>query len=1205
MIALTADNVITSGVRVFISYAHDDAEHEERVRKFYVFLRKCRIDARIDLPDAERRQDWPMWMSRELSAATFVLVVASREYRRRAEGEAPTTEGRGVRWEAGLIRDQIYQDPEAALNRFLPVVLPGCSPDDIPSWMGRSSTTHYTISQYTVAGASKLLRLLTNQPYETVPPLGSMPLLSRRGDPGSPPIGENAVGDVGLLVRTLVKRDRKRNEATVQAILRQLLLAGDLGIDEDDLGSTIANSADDRRCVDVDIGLATFYVHSDLRVRGAIAGAERYLRPHLKERSDQADQRCVGIVTDGVEWLLYHFVGNELRRAASLAVDPANPNVDALLCWLEAVLATAQRIKPTPREVVRRLGAGSPTYALDVGELEAIYAKHKTSAAVSVKRRLWAKLLTTALGTNFADEDSLFVDHTLLVAMAKLIGHAVVGFRPQDTDADSVAILAGSLFADAHISGVIEADFFDWVASVPGGDQFIKGLSRRLSRFDWDLVEHDVMKVLYESIISPQTRHRLGEYYTPDWLAEEIVLTCVESPLTERVLDASCGSGTFLFHAVRRYIAAADELETLPADLIRGVVQHISGIDVHPVAVTLARVTYLLAMGMRRLQAAGRPPFTVPVYLGDALRWGQESTLFSYDGLSVSTADDYQLFANQLELADQLRFPDRVIGDADRFDRLVSELADLATQRRRGASVPSLASTFRRFAIHDDDRVVLGNTFKVMCRLHDEDRDHIWGYYVRNLARPLWLARPTNRIDVLVGNPPWLAYRYMTASQQVSFRTMSAERGLWAGSTVATNQDLSALFVERCIELYLRSGGRFGYVMPWATLSRRQYAGFRRAEYVSRSETVKVAFDRPWDLHKVKPSFFPVPACVVFGRRQHHGARSVPLGEVPEVWTGKFATATASRTHAAAATARTIGETMPDTSEESPYAARFSQGATVVPRMLFVVDPGLVNPLAPTSGRRPVRSRRSANEKRPWKDLDGLTGAVEPQFIRPLYLGDCILPFRALPPAYAVVPWDDRRFLTTEDMSGHRYDGLRKWWECAEAMWMRHRSSARLSLIEQLDYRRKLSQQFPAADRRVVYGASGMYLAAAIVSDVTAIIEHQLYWAAASSLDEARYLTAILNSTALTTAVRPLQARGEYNPRHFDKYVFKLPIPSYDPTDEAHRWLVSLSERSEEVVAGVDLAKVRFEAIRRRAREALVEDGVLADIDAIVKDLLA
>ncbi len=990
--------------------------------------------------------------------------------------------------------------------------------------------------------------------------------------------------------------------------MRQLLLVGDLGLDEDDLGVEPKTRAQSRGRIDVEAGLAVIEVTRDLRIGTVAKTAKQQLVDRVAARNQQTGQRYVGVLTDGAEWRLYGSVNGNVQQVKALTVDPSGPSVDELLAWLEAVLATAQQLEPSPSEIVRKLGADSPAYALDVAELTALYAKYRNLPTVRVKRGLWAKLLTTALGTNFTNEDSLFVDHTLLVAMAEVIGHAVVGFRPEDPKISATMIMKGAQFSDAQIGGVVEADFFDWIIEIPGGEQFVKCLARRLSRFAWEHVEHDVMKVLYESIIGPETRKLLGEYYTPDWLAEEIVTKCVNNPLAQRVLDASCGSGTFLFHAVRAYLAAAEAAHRSGPDAIRGVITHVIGIDVHPVAVTLARVTYLLAIGMARLQADDRPAFAVPVYLGDSLRWGQESTLLSYAGLCIPTADDYQMFVNQpdfadqSEFADQLKFPQRILADA-RFDQLVAELADQAVNRERG---PSLAATFQRFEVHADDRPVLQQTFTAMCELHDQGRDHIWGYYVRNLARPVLLAQPENRVDVLVGNPPWLAYRYMTAPQQASFRTMSNERQLWAGATVATNQDLSALFVARCIELYLKPGGRFGFVMPWAVLSRRQYAGFRTGHFPVRAQPVKVTFDRPWDLHKVKPAFFRVPASVAFGRRTHSMAAARALNQVPEVWSGRFATATASRAEAAANIDRTIGEPAPPRTEQgSRYATRFSQGATIVPRFLFFVESGATNPLGFGAGRQAVRSRRSAKEKKPWKNLAPLKGTVERQFILPVYLGDSILPFRCLPTLQAVIPWDGERLLHGQNEQLDLYPGLAKWWRSAEAIWNEHRSSERLRLTERLDYRHGVSQQLPAADHRVVYSASGMYLAAAVVSDPTAVIEHKLYWGAADSLDEARFLTAVLNSTILTMAVRPLQARGEHNPRDFDKYIFQLPIPLYDPSNADHQSLITLASHSERVAASVELPAVRFETQRRRIREALVEDGAAADIDAIVKTLLA
>ena len=55
---------------------------------------------------------------------------------------------------------------------------------------------------------------------------------------------------------------------------------------------------------------------------------------------------------------------------------------------------------------------------------------------------------------------------------------------------------------------------------------------------------------------------------------------------------------------------------------------------------------------------------------------------------------------------------------------------------------------------------------------------------------PLSFARRDGQVDVLVGNPPWLAYRHMPERIQIAYRQLAEARGLWAGGKVATHQDL-------------------------------------------------------------------------------------------------------------------------------------------------------------------------------------------------------------------------------------------------------------------------------------------------------------------------------------------------------------------------------------------------------------------------------
>ena len=984
----------------------------------------------------------------------------------------------------------------------------------------------------------------------------------------------------------------------MQADVRELLITAPLDLDDDQVVS-LEVPVGDRRRIDVEVGFTVIEVKRDLRKGSVREDAQRQLAGYVQSRSAELGQRYVGVLTDGAEWRAYQLRDDALTEVSSHEVSSSRPDVDGVLVWLEGVLATTQDVIPTPDTVRDRLGATSSSYALDQATLQALYQQHCGHPSVQLKRELWAKLLTTALGTQFDDDDRLFVEHTLLVNSAEVIAHALLGFDVATLPPAS--LLSGQQFEQAGIHGVVENHFFDWVLEVSGGEAFIRSLARRLGRFDWGAVDHDVLKVLYESVIGTETRKKLGEYYTPDWLAEHMVTEAVAEPSDQRVLDPACGSGTFLFHAVRRYLDHADAHGVPLGRALAELTDRVIGLDLHPVAVAFARVTYLLAIGQARLTDPERGQVTVPVYLGDSLQWEQRIDLWSAEHLVIPTDDEAELFASEL------RFPDKLIADAARFDDLVSSLTDLAAKPRSLGAVPSLVAVYRRLAIDADQQPAINDTFATLCRLHDEGRDHIWSFYIRNLARPVWLARATNRVDVLIGNPPWLAYRNMTSQMQGTFKRMSDARGLWQGATVATHQDLSALFLARTAQLYLREGGRFAFVMPNAALDRDQYVGFRRGEYPDPAEPIALSFDQPWDLRRLRPHFFPRAACVVFGRRADH-RHPEPMPTTADRWTGRIPASYEHRTDLDAVIAREAGpltvSSHSDT-EGSPYAPRFAQGASVVPRKLFVVNEQPASPLGLPSGSQAVRSASSAYEKPPWKHLAPLEGVVENEFVRRVYFGASVLPFRTLSPKLAVIPVEGGRLLDGNSERLDLYPGLAAWWRQAESIWLHHRSSDRLALLDQLDYRHKLTQQLPPPASRVAYGKAGMHLAAARIDDSHGLIDHTLYWTATATIEEADYLCAILNSPKTTELVRPLMSYGK-DERHIDKYVWQLPIPAYDPADEGHQRLAQLGNAAEREVGELDLDETaHFPTLRRRIRQHLSTSPTGIVIDELVSELLS
>ncbi len=764
-----------------------------------------------------------------------------------------------------------------------------------------------------------------------------------------------SVDELGQLLRRLADRERVRSEATVQADVRQLLLTGGLGLGDHDLDVQLETQVGDRRRIDVEVGFTVIEVKKDLRNQGVVRAAEEQLAGYVAARTAQTGQRYVGVLTDGREWHAYHEQDGKLVDVTQHLINPTKPDGTALLFWLEGVLASRQGVPPTPNEIRARLGATSASYALDRATLAALYAEHGRTETIRLKRQLWSWLLRGALGTQFIDDDELFLEHTLLVNSAEIIAHLVVGLNV--TDMQPASLLGGQRFDLAAIYGVVERDFFDWVLEVPGGDAFVRTLARRLARFDWTNVEHDVLKVLYESVIGSETRKQLGEYYTPDWLANQIVSTAVTDPLNQRVLDPACGSGTFLFHAVRRYLDAAVKARTSLEHSLSGLTDHVLGVDLHPVAVTFARVTYLLAIGRERLLSPERGSITVPVYLGDSVQWNQRRDLFTEDHLVVRTGSGDRLFDAEF------RFPDRFLADAAHFDRLVSSLADQAAKPRAPGQKATLpAGLLHRLAVSDADRPVVEENFRLMCEL----KDPIWSYYIRNLARPAWLARPENRVDVLIGNPPWLSYRYMPEDMQIAFREMSETRQLWHGREVATHQDLSALFVTRSAQQYLTDGGSFAFVMPNAVLDRGYYAGFRTGNYPDPKDPITVEFTGSWDLRRLRPHFFPRGAAVVFGKRSHTQFGS-PLPSRSMRWTGQLPRSNDIwEVVSKHVTRQDFNLTVhDDDATESPYEPRFSQGTTVVPRVLFMVETQESGPLGLAAGSKKVRSARSSTEKMP------------------------------------------------------------------------------------------------------------------------------------------------------------------------------------------------------------------------------------------------
>ena len=686
----------------------------------------------------------------------------------------------------------------------------------------------------------------------------------------------------------------------------------------------------------------------------------------------------------------------------------------------------------------------------------------------------------------------------------------------------------------------------------------------------------------------------------------------VTDPLAQRVLDPACGSGTFIAEAVTHLIEAADRASLDPKETLDRLRESVVGIDVHPVAVHLARAAWMLA-AQPAIQAAAdygvATNINVPIYLGDALQLRfRTGDMFAQHNVTVQVEDEQNT---------ALVFPVSLVEQAETFDALMGDVAE-AIERDED---PYLALDDHHIN-GEVERQTLKATIESLQMLHNEGRNHIWAYYTRNLVRPVALS--LSKVDVVIGNPPWLNYNQTIGTLRTELERQSRDvYGIWAGGRYATHQDVAGLFYARSVDLYLKDGGVIGMVMPHSALQAGQYSRWRTGSWTTARglSTLSVDFGckTAWDLERLEPNtFFPIPASVVFAKRLGAAQKGIPLAREVDRWLGNTGAADVERVSA--------GITDTSVGGVSPYSAYSRQGATIVPRRLFFVEEIENTAIVQAGQTMTVNPRRGSQDKEPWRSLDPTAisdQTIETVHVYDVHLGETLVPYATLEPLKAVLPLKHGEARIPRDKEGPggvSLGGLerrmRDRWRTVSRLWEENKAGAnKLNLLERLDYNRELSAQLDwredPADRpvRVVYSSSGTPTAALSQDDET-LIDYTLFWIVCKNLQEAYYLLAIINSEALYEAAKPLMPKGQFGARHLQKHLWKLPIPAFDRSNELH---VAISKAGKAAASGAarQLASLRSERkgltvtiARRELRRWLRDSRQGRAVEANVKKLL-
>lgn len=947
--------------------------------------------------------------------------------------------------------------------------------------------------------------------------------------------------------------------------------------------------------------------------------------------------RYIGIATDGVRFYAYtpqlldplaQSVSTEDVTLALIEfADWSKFSHDDVKQWIDRYFLRQEILSPTSGRIVFDFGPNSHAFQATGFELLALWRRICKQSEFAVVYDQWAKYLLIVYGSKVT-ADELFVRHTYLATLAKVMAWRRLTDAKQLPDPDEVRqLLEGDLFAKQGIENFIEEDFFSWLArgeALAEGVRVVRGLFSLMQKYDLGKLSEDVLKSLYQGLVDPETRHDLGEYYTPDWLAHEVVNELLDAKPDSSLMDPTCGSGTFLYLAVRE---KRERLGLSQATLAH-ILLSVYGADIHPLAVIVAKTNYLLALG--ELVQMREGPITLPVYMADTLRLPEE--------LMMSGEYEIKLEGREIFIDGAL------LTDSAVYDQAVGLCQEFAETHQGGPISPQTFADFltsRGFplAANDAARLSLFRLSGVLKGFLEENRDSIWAFVLRNLYKPLLLRR---KFDALMGNPPWIAFRNTDSDYQTFLkRQITKDYHLESRGHLITHMEVATLFLLRAADLYLKPGGKVAFVLPRSLFHADQHNGLRRRTFkLSEAGPHTVVWTGLWDCEKVSP-LFTVPSCVVFGEKVVLGTEQSP--SLPgRVWSGQLFERNSSRAKARKSLTvadaefglhlhgpRSFWATEGKSSTVvSPYKEDFDNGATIFPRGFWFVHippaPVGINLKTPHVETDP----RATDEAKPaYKSLH-LSGSIESQFIFASFLSADMLPFAPVDYRLCVLPIEANgghyNLVKPAEAEEMGCPGLAKWVRTVEAEWIVRRGAKadKMAIFDRLNFRKGLTLQNPEVKYRVVYPKLQRVAVATVLTErqvdftigkqtlktAGVVVENAVYAYETNDLAEARYLCAMLNSSVADNLLSHLRRRDQSSTPDVHKKIFDVaPIPKFNPADADHLALVQLTQVCAAKVtawkAGDRDGATDIGVLRRKARAVIAPE--LAQIDVHVQTILA
>ena len=399
-------------------------------------------------------------------------------------------------------------------------------------------------------------------------------------------------------------------------------------------------------------------------------------------------------------------------------------------------------------------GPGSPIFSQTTERLGRIFSQAGQTPPVAARFLEWQQRRDNDDGQSSPRAPStqeLFIHQTYLALLARLTARRFVAPRRPISGAEEILeVINVDYFSRRGIGNFGEGDLFSWLPLDSRWDlglddlvlQSVEGLAEALAPYDFTYTSPGILDGLYRQT-APEA------VWAPRWLAGYIVedeLGLEDDPNLS-LLDPACGTGMFVCAALDSLYRTMPQRSNDEMDVLFDAPEMVRGMDRDPLAVALARLNYLLALG--NLVQQLHPPFLLPVYLADAGQVPEYQPL-GPDGPALTlsaTAGDFPLpepvVSNPMTL-------DWVLGRLTNYMdgaqlRLHAQSEDEAVQEVLNAYYNYLTAPKPRTPVPDAltprQADILLETARGLVHLHIRGEGTLWLHIVQNMAAPAVFSR--------------------------------------------------------------------------------------------------------------------------------------------------------------------------------------------------------------------------------------------------------------------------------------------------------------------------------------------------------------------------------------------------------------------------------------------------------------------------------